>query len=393
MFQRLPPELRLEIYHLILSDPVLLYPHDQYKLSRRESQDLVRHTQCPLLRTNKHIRSEYAPLIHRSFVHRFAVSDRGIWWPTQTPQISSVYGTNEKWVAAQDLRPEMSRWKIEVTLGDEPYPGAARDEHGYLVTEYDEDVRDRRRKRAMASIAKVRMWLRCLVLRLLGAGVVFEKVNVVVWGADLGVLRQGGGGGDEDNTDLLAPLNELSVRSGGRVDIEIAMEGKESMDGRCKGYQVAVANRRYAEEVREAMMREKGETKDRRMKHESSLLAKNISDTLSRMLAEDDDPKGEGARERLQAALRSVEAETKFDQPWTHWDKLFKATEEYLCYRREEIDARHKEAKRELWTPGMEEKAHRMLEKISQQIIDLWMMTNEVGGMRIWLPVSRTTAV
>lgn len=154
----------------------------------------------------------------------------------------------------------MSRWRIEVTLADEPPMWATRNEYWSLVHGYNGDARDRRRERAeraVRNISEVRMWLRGLVLRLLQANVEPDEVKVVVLGGDQVALRQWRGQGEEGDTDLLAPLRELSLRSGAGVDIEIAAEGKEPMDHRCEGYDVAVANRVYVEEVLEAMMREK----------------------------------------------------------------------------------------------------------------------------------------
>lgn len=129
------------------------------------------------------------------------------------------------------------------------------------------------------------------------------------------------------------------------------------------------------------------ETRDKRIKQESSLLAKSIRDIITGMIAEDDDPNGEGARQRVQAALRTAKAETKFDQPWVHWKRLFKLTDEYCCYRREELTARGNEGLRKLMKQGTEEKAHRMLNNISEQSRETWRRAKKIGDMRVWLPL------
>ncbi|KAI4184049.1 MAG: hypothetical protein L6R41_005005, partial [Letrouitia leprolyta] len=101
----LPPELRLQIYNLVLSAPSQIPSSSpsQYRLARE-----ARRTTISLLLVNKLIHREYVPLFHNSFTYKVQISPTGPYY-FQSPNVtvSSPWG-----VRAETLR-EMRKWEVE----------------------------------------------------------------------------------------------------------------------------------------------------------------------------------------------------------------------------------------------------------------------------------------
>lgn len=132
-----------------------------------------------------------------------------------------------------------------------PWPRGEHDARGYLLDEYAARLRRHRREMARKSIRALRAHLRRWCVRIAAAGCEPRELDVRVLGADLLDLNELGAG----ERDLLAPLRDMKVMKGGDVRIVVHGEGFAPMEEGAKGWAVSVSNTRYAERVREAMMR------------------------------------------------------------------------------------------------------------------------------------------
>ncbi|KAL8930644.1 MAG: hypothetical protein Q9208_000515 [Pyrenodesmia sp. 3 TL-2023] len=272
----IPPELRLQIYDLLLTDPIhpssrtnhfsfswpcphlstdlpaaripcttadsKLYPCPHLHAARRGP--------ASPLRLNKALNNEYATLFYRTTRWQLRIdADKGLTL-IRTPNIfalrSPERGESRKWLVGENVVRDMHRWQVVICLAMKRHRGE-HDAMGYLVKEYNEGSRSKRREMARESICGVREHLRRWCIRMADAGVEMQELEVRVVGADLIDLKG-------EREDLLAPLRELRVAKGGKVEVVVHGEGYEGvMERGDRGFRVAERNRAYAREVEKAM--------------------------------------------------------------------------------------------------------------------------------------------
>lgn len=243
----LPPELRLQIYNLVLSAPSQIPSSSpsQYRLARE-----ARRTTISLLLVNKLIHREYVPLFHNSFTYKVQISPTGPYY-FQSPNVtvSSPWG-----VRAETLR-EMRKWEVEVLLGgkgDDVYEqldegmGMSYDGVGEWDGVFDFDRRKGERERkCKREWMNVRTWLRGWCVVMMDAGVELEHLDVVVFGAGWGGerLKVGELG---DGGDFLAPVRELRA---GECSVELKTGEWEGTGWLWMEREEDVEQQKYAESV------------------------------------------------------------------------------------------------------------------------------------------------
>ncbi|KAL8904567.1 MAG: hypothetical protein Q9207_003186 [Kuettlingeria erythrocarpa] len=330
-FDTIPTELRLQIYSLLLADPLhpsrralnpfsWPCPHFHTELptahipcANADGSDTCQHLHAArrapasLVRLNKAISNEYSGVFYTNTRWQLRIAaDEGPCF-VRTPDVCALGPAGRakdggRYLVSDTTVRDMGKWQLVLRLAMQQ-PRGEHDDMGYLIDEYNAGLRNARREMARGSLRSVQHHLRRWCTRMVESGVEVRELEVRVIGADLLDLRR-------EEVDLLAPLRELSVAKGGKLAVLIHGEGFEGrLERGDKGFKLARRNREYALEVEKAIRAGKG-TRGAVLRREIAMFGKAVEDTAA-AVADDGyiyrfDAGITAARSKAQAALRCL---------------------------------------------------------------------------------------